>query len=481
MVDAPSRLAARRNWGLLALSALAVYAVAFEAAQMFDPGTDTPAGFIATLTAIAATAMTGIVLVQRLRAANARIRGALDNISQGLCMFSAKERLIVCNKKYLDMYRLSPKVVKPGLSLVKLLEYRKATGSFARDVTEYVNELRSSLRAGNSTRAEAHTPDGHLISMRNRPMAGGGWVATHEDITARRKAETERLAMQEQARRRGVIEAAITGFRAGVENHLHVVDETAQAMRVTAATLLASSGQTSERAISALSASNEASANVETAAVAAEELSGSISEISRQTGLAADIVRKAVGEARNTNEQIVGLSQAAQKIGAVIKLIHAIAGQTNLLALNATIEAARAGDAGKGFAVVASEVKSLAVQTAKATQEISGQISAVQSAAATAVRAIASISGRMQAIEGFASSVEVSVQQQSAATGEISRNVVGAAQGAKLVVAELDDVAGAAAETRRAAELVLSNSKAVETAAAELHQEVEGFLLRVAV
>jgi len=481
MADAPLRSTARRNWGLLALSALLVYAAAFEFAQMLAPGDDTPLGFIATLTAIAATALTGVFLVQRLRADNARIQTALDNISQGLCMFGANERLIVCNRKYLDMYRLSPKVVKPGVSLVKLLEYRKSTGSFARDVNEYINELMPLLRAGKSTNADAQTPDGQLISMRNRPMAGGGWVATHEDITERRKAAVERLAMQEQARRRGAIEAAITSFRAGVENHLHVVDETAQAMRATAAALLASSGQTSERAVSALSASNEASANVETAAAAAEELSGSITEISRQIGLAADVVRKAVGEARSTNEQIVGLSQAAQKIGDVIKLIHAIAGQTNLLALNATIEAARAGDTGKGFAVVAAEVKSLAVQTAKATQEISGQINAVQSAAASAVRAIASISDRMQAIEGFASSVEVSVQQQSAATGEISRNVVGAAQGAKLVVAELDDVAGAAAETRRAAELVLSNSEAVEAAAGELHHEVEGFLLGVAV
>jgi methyl-accepting chemotaxis protein len=252
-------------------------------------------------------------------------------------------------------------------------------------------------------------------------------------------------------------------------------------MRATAAGLLKFSSQTSERAVGAVSASNEASANVETAATAAEELNGSIIEINRQIELTAAIVRKAVGEARSTNDQIAALSRAAQKIGDVIKLIRAIAGQTNLLALNATIEAARAGESGKGFAVVASEVKTLAVQTAKATEEISKQIGAVQAAAAGAVGAIARISGRMQEIEGVASAVEGSVQQQSTATGEISRNVVSAAESTRLVLGELNAVAGAAEETRRSAELVLDNSGAVESATGELRQEVERFLQKVAV
>ena len=151
-------------------------------------------------------------------------------------------------------------------------------------------------------------------------------------------------------------------------------------MRSTATTLFSNSGQTSNSADGAVSASNEASTNVETAAVAADELSGSISEIGRQLAKTTEIVRSAVAEAQGTNHQITALAQAAQKIGDVIKLIRAIAGQTNLLALNATIEAARAGEAGKGFAVVASEVKSLAVQTAKATEDISRLIMSVQEA-----------------------------------------------------------------------------------------------------
>ena len=209
-------------------------------------------------------------------------------------------------------------------------------------------------------------------------------------------------------------------------------------------------------------------------------MSGSINEIGRQLAKTTEIVRAAVGEAHGTNHQITALAQAAQKIGDVIKLIRAIAGQTNLLALNATIEAARAGEAGKGFAVVASEVKSLAVQTAKATEDISRLIMAVQTATSSAVSAIGRISGRMQEIDSCATAVSAAVEEQSAVTGEISQNVASASDGARVVVTVLGEVSGAAAQTRQSAENVLTASQAVEAAAAELRQEVEGFLSRVA-
>jgi methyl-accepting chemotaxis protein len=244
--------------------------------------------------------------------------------------------------------------------------------------------------------------------------------------------------------------------------------------------LFANSGQTSNSAAGAVNASNEASTNVETAAVAADELTSSISEIGRQLSMTTDIVRAAVTEAQGTNEQIAALAQAAQKIGDVIKFIRTIAGQTNLLALNATIEAARAGEAGKGFAVVASEVKSLAVQTAKATEDISQLIMSVQGATSGAVAAIGRIAGRMHEIDSHATAVSSAVEEQSAATAEISQNVASAAQGAKLVVSVLCEVAGAATDTSQSAESVLSASQAVEAAAAELRREVEGFLARVA-
>jgi methyl-accepting chemotaxis protein len=330
------------------------------------------------------------------------------------------------------------------------------------------------------THNDVNSADGRIISVLNRPMPGGGWVATHEDITDRRQAEQEHAQFQQQAQNRSRIEEAIAAFRQRIEDHLHTVTEGAKTMRKSATMLFASSEKTSTNAEGAVGASNEASANVDTAAVATDELTSSIAEIGQQLAMTSEIVREAVGEAKNTNQQINTLAQAAQKIGDVIKLIHTIAGQTNLLALNATIEAARAGEAGKGFAVVASEVKSLAVQTGKATENISRLIASVQGATSSAVAAIRRITERMQEIDGYAAAVTSSVGEQSSATTEISHNVASAAQGAKLVVSALGEVADAATDTRQSAENVLSASQALETLASELRREVETFLARVA-
>jgi methyl-accepting chemotaxis protein len=434
----------------------------------------------AVLASVLAMALAAMFLARRLQVHNARMHLALDNMSQGLCMFDANERLVVCNKRYTDMYKLPPEIARPGITLSGLLEHRTANGSFSHNIDDYRRELLASIAEGSTKTTEVKSADGRTIFVTNRPMAGGGWVATHEDITERRDAEHERALMQEQQQRRSVIEQAIAAFRRRVEDHLRTVTEGAMAMRATATTLFANSGLTSKSAEGAVSASNEASTNVETAATAADELTDSIGEIGRQLSLTTDIVRVAVTEAQGTNEQIAALAQAAQKIGDVIKLIRTIAGQTNLLALNATIEAARAGEAGKGFAVVASEVKSLAVQTAKATEDISQLIASVQGATSGAVAAIGRIADRMQEIDSCATAVSSAVQEQSAATAEISHNVASAAQGAKLVVSVLGEVAGAATDTKQSAESVLSASQAVEAAAAELRREVESFLAGVA-
>jgi methyl-accepting chemotaxis protein len=378
------------------------------------------------------------------------------------------------------MYHLTRAQAYPGCPLRDLLEFRQTNGTFYQDIDQYVASAERRVVQGQIFTNVVEVK-GRVISISNRPIAGGGWVSTHEDITDRRRQEQERDRVAAQDQRRATVEAAIVTFRQRMESMLKTVGDNAAAMRSTSSTLFAASRKASERAEGAVQTSNEASVNVEIAASAAEELSSSIAEISRQLGQTNSLVEIAVGEAGTTNEEFDGLANAAQKIGDVVKLIQDVAGQTNLLALNATIEAARAGEAGRGFAVVASEVKSLAVQTAKATDEISGQIAAVQASTRSAVAAIGRIVDRMNEISRFTSAAAASVQQQDAATSEISQNVAGAAHGAKDIVAVLNDVAGAATETRGSAETVLAASEAVATAAGDLRTEVEGFLQKVAV
>ncbi len=431
-------------------------------------------------TAVLSTSLAGAFIDRRLHEQNARLASALDNMTQGLCMFDGDTRLTVCNGRYLEMYGLTAEYAYPGCYLRDLLEYRRSTGTFFQNIDEYVAAARRRVAEGKVFTNMVEVK-GRSIAIANRPIAGGGWVSTHEDITEQRKADQERDRLAVQDQRRSVVDAAIASFRRRVETMLSTVNDSAVAMRATATTLFAASQKTSQRAEGAVDTSNEASVNVEIAASAAEELSASISEISRQLSQTNNLVGIAVSEAGVTNEQIGSLAHTAQKIGTVVKLIQDVAGQTNLLALNATIEAARAGEAGRGFAVVASEVKSLAVQTAKATEEIASQIAAVQAATGAAVEAIGRIASRMQEISKFTSSAAASVLQQNAATGEISQNVASAAHGTKEIVSVLGDVAGAATETRGSAETVLAASQAVETAAADLRSEVEGFLQKVAV
>ena len=430
--------------------------------------------------AIAVFAGFSIVQWLILRRRNARFAIALDNMAQGLCLWSSTARLILCNRRYVEMYDLSPEFAQPGASLKEMLQHRIDAGTFAGDPDKYIADLLDSVSKGKAI-SSVREHKGRHIAIVNTPLEGGGWVATHEDITERRAADRQRIAMKDQEARRATVEAALASFRERVEGVLAVVTNGVSAMRDTASGLFGSSDQTSQRTSAAVDASNEASANVETAAAAAGELSSSIDEIGAQLTRTMEVVRAAVGEAGATNSRIAGLAEAAQKIGDVVKLIRDIAGQTNLLALNATIEAARAGKSGRGFAVVASEVKSLAVQTAKATEEIAAQIHAVQGSTAGAVEAIGSIAGRMREISEYTSAVAAAVEEQSAATGQISHNVTSAAQGTVLAVSVLGEVAGAANETRASAQTVLSASKSVESAVANLRGEVEAFLGKVAV
>jgi PAS domain S-box-containing protein len=436
---------------------------------------------VAGIFALLAMSAINVLANINVRRENDQIRTAIDSMAQGLCMFDASERLVVCNTQYYKMYGLTAEETKLGSTLAEVLEFRTRKGTFSRDVREYRLDLLREVSKGQTMVSEVKSANGRTIQVINHPMVGGGWIGTHEDVTDRRQAEQQQATIEEQEQRRSYIEGAISTFRQRAEALLRTVADRAGEMRGTAAELFNASGHTSQRAESAVHTSNESSTNVETAAVAADEMSSSIAEIGRQLSQTAEVVRVAVGEARTTNEDIDALKKAAQKIGDVIKLIRTIAGQTNLLALNATIEAARAGDAGRGFAVVASEVKSLAVQTAKATEDIASQISEVQASTGNAVQAIGRITQRMREIDTYTSAVAASVQQQNAATGEISHNVTSAADGAKMVVDVLSEVAQDTATARNSAQTVLAASEAVADAAGNLRGEVESFLTKVAV
>jgi methyl-accepting chemotaxis protein len=423
--------------------------------------------------------LSGIAL--RLRRHNKRLTLALNNTPQGLCMWDPSARLLVCNERYVSMYNMSPEIVRPGRSLRDVLKHRADIGLFSGDADTYITDILKRIAEGKVSTSNFTTNDGRVIAVAEQPMPDGGWVATHQDVTEQQLFEKERATHAILEKRRTVIESAITAFRQSMDSLLRTVSDSTGSLKLTASSLFAASGQTSQRAESAVHASNEASTNVATAATAADEMASSIGEISRQLVHTTNAVRLAVTEAQSTNDGIKGLADAAQKIGDVVELIRTIAGQTNLLALNATIEAARAGESGRGFAVVASEVKSLAVQTAKATEDISNQILGVQASTGNAVEAIARITQRMQEIERFTSAVAAAVEEQNAVTGEISHNVSSAANGSQEIVGVLDQVARAATDTRATAETVLRTCGQVERAFADMRDEVDSFLKKVAV
>jgi methyl-accepting chemotaxis protein len=430
---------------------------------------------------LAVSTATLAIVSLRLRRQNKRLTLALHNTPQGLCMWDPAARLLLCNDRYVSMYNMSPEIVRPGRSLKEVLKHRSDIGLFSDDADTYITDILKRISEGKVTTQTFTTGDGRVISVSEQPMPDGSWVATHQDVTEQQLFEKERATHALLEKRRTVVEGAIAAFRHSMDSLLRTVSESTASMKLTANSLFTASGHTSQRAETAVQASNEASTNVATAATAADEMASSINEISRQLVQTTDAVRFAVDEARSANDGVKGLADAAQQIGDVVELIRTIAGQTNLLALNATIEAARAGESGRGFAVVASEVKSLAVQTGKATEDISRQILGVQASTGNAVEAIGRITQRMQEIERFTSAVAAAVEEQNAVTGEISHNVSSAANGTQDIVGVLDQVARAATDTRTTAETVLRSCGQVEQAFVDMRDEVDTFLKKVAV
>ena len=296
------------------------------------------------------------------------------------------------------------------------------------------------------------------------------------EMTILREMEQKRMTAEAAAMQRANLNETATVFKSKVGKLVSMLASGATELQATAESMSSIASRTNTQASSVAVAAEQASAGVQTVAAAAEELTASISEISRRVSQSSEIAQQAVTDARRTDAIVRALAEGADKIGRVVDLIANIAGQTNLLALNATIEAARAGDAGKGFAVVASEVKNLALQTAKATQEIGAQIGQIQSATAEAVQAIKEIGSTIEQISDIATTIAAAVEEQGAATAEIARNVQQTAKSTEDVTTNIGGVSQTADDAGAAATEVLNAANVLSQQAEQLTAEVGSFV-----
>ncbi|MDR3519035.1 MAG: methyl-accepting chemotaxis protein [Azospirillaceae bacterium] len=315
-----------------------------------------------------------------------------------------------------------------------------------------------------------------------------GAMAKAVEVFKHNAIDTARLAAQQAAddqmrhQRTETVTTLVHGFEDQAVQILGMVAKSARSLDHTAKSMATIAEQTNRQATASAVASEQTAANVNTVAAAAEEMASTLREIASQVEKSSAVASQAVREAQDTNATVRSLAESAQKIGEVVTLINDIASQTNLLALNATIEAARAGEAGKGFAVVASEVKNLASQTAKATEDIAGQVAAMQQATSGAVEAINHIGTTIGAINEITTAIAGAVEEQTAATGEIARNVQQAAAGTQEVSSTIGQVTETAAKTGSAAQDVLAAAGDLARQSDTLRQEIETFLdgIRVA-
>ena len=304
-------------------------------------------------------------------------------------------------------------------------------------------------------------------------------AASVAEFTRLRESEQKRMASEAAATQQAALNTTANAFEARVGNFIAILASGATELRTTAEAMSSNASHANKQASVVASAAEEASSGVETVAAAAEQLTASISEIGRQVIQSSRITGQAVIDAQRTDTIVRALAEGAEKIGQVVDLIANIAGQTNLLALNATIEAARAGDAGKGFAVVASEVKSLALQTAKATQEIGAQIGHIQSATAEAVQAIKGIGATIGEVSIIGTAIAAAVEEQGAATAEITRNVQHTARSTKDVTTNIAGVSQAANDTGETAGQVLGAATSLSQQAEQLTAEVRSFVAEI--
>ena len=362
-----------------------------------------------------------------------------------------------------------------AVSFVALLVAGGFGIALARSISRRVGSLTKAMRALADRDLAVEIParsDGDEIGL----MARAVEVFKQNALDNQRLEAAEREAVAAKEARRHALESAIAEFDREIERSLQGLGESARDMTEAAQTMRTTAERTRAQASAVAAASEQGSASVQTAATATEEMVASIGEITRQVSLSSEIANSAVTQVERTNATATSLASAGQRIGDVVQLISDIASQTNLLALNATIEAARAGEAGKGFAVVASEVKSLANQTAKATEDIATQIAAMQSATGEVVTAIAGVGATIGRINEIATAIATAMEEQSATTQEITRSTQQAAVGAQEISRNIGGVNQAAGDTGAAAEQVLAASGGLARQAAALRAQITGFV-----
>jgi methyl-accepting chemotaxis protein len=416
----------------------------YKAAQGLDP-------FLATSAQLTQRMAT---VSDRLEAVNAATAEETAGIKQTLMMAMIAVIAATIGGLIVFNYLVARSVARP-IALVTRIMGRMAGGERAIDMP-VIN--------GNNEIAQMY---GALASFKESLIEA-------DRLTAQQRADAEARVKRHELRDAQCknFDESVTGLLAGVEEVMAELRKSAQAMSEAAR-------QTEEEARSANLASQSAGGNVNSVAGATEELVASVAEIGRQTERSSEIAARAAARAKDTDRQIQGLADAAQKVGDVVKLITDIAEQTNLLALNATIEAARAGEAGKGFAVVANEVKNLANQTARATEEIAQQVATIQGETKTAVSAIQGISEIVGEINQIAAAIAAAIEQQGSATREIARNIEGASSGTETVSVSISHVSEAATQTGGAAQAMLNAVSKLADRSAQVQGKVSAFLREI--